>query len=534
MPRLQQSAQLWHNLTLSQKVALAVGAVLLLVVVSVTVSTASAPKYVQLYGNMTGEDASAVVEKLKEQKVKYRLTHEGSSIEVLESSVDEVRLALAGEGLPRGGNIGFELFDKTQLGQSEFTERLNYVRALQGELARTIGELKSVRSARVHLAIPEHRLYSEEQKQPTATVVLDLAGPDPTAGEIKSVIHLVSSAVEGLTPDNVTVVDTNKKLLSDMLDQLGTGSPGSRMKTQREMAQQIEGRVQSMLDTVLGEGKSIVRADVVLNFDRKQIDRTLYNPTGSLANSSVQIGVLESQQTAHEEYGGKRTGAVGGAVGTAAMLAPVVTASTSNGKNGDYLREENTAKYAIPQTVEHVDVTPGQVERINLALFVDESVGDDQVATLRKIVTAAVGIDVARGDMIEVQPMKFDQTATKEAKKQEKAELRGQFMAALAKYGAGGLLTLAFLFMLFAIYRSTLAPVHAQELPTGLPELVMAPELPLPDVPMLAMASGAMEQYAANNSLNVEEFSDIPEEFDFTDIDPQRVAQVIRGLMAEE
>ena len=173
---------------------------MLIVLVVVAVMTASQPHYAQLYGNLTDEDAATVIGKLKDAKVPYRLQDSGHTVEVPEGKVDEVRLQLASEGVPQGGNVGFELFDKTQIGQSEFGERLNYVRALQGELARTIGRLKSVRSARVHLALPEQRLYTSEEKKPTASVVLDLNGASPSPQEIKAIIHLVSAAVEGLEP----------------------------------------------------------------------------------------------------------------------------------------------------------------------------------------------------------------------------------------------------------------------------------------------------------------------------------------------
>jgi len=527
----------WQRLHTGQKIALITGVALLILAVCVSVTIATAPNYVQLYGNMTSADAALVVQKLQEQKIKYRLTNNGSSVEVPSDKVDELRLSLAGEGLPRGGNVGFEIFNETQLGQSEFAEQLKYKRALQGELARTIGELDCVRSARVHLAIPERRLYSEEQLQPTATVVLDLQGPDPTPNEIKSVVHLVSSAVEGLKPENVTVVDTQKKLLSDLMTQTTAGNPGTRMRAERDAALALEGRVQSMLDTVLGPEKSIVRANVILNFDHKEYNREIYTPVGTLNNSSVQIGVLETQQTTHEAYYGKNAVTAGGPVGTAAALAPVIAGSAgSAGKNGDYVHEENTAKYVVPKTVEHVTVTPGEIQRINLALFVDESVGADQVTNLQKIVAAAVGIDAARGDVIEVQPIKFDQTINQEEEKLAKADARNRLIAMVTKYGLGGLMILGFLFILFAVFRSTLGSVPAQVMPQAplLPDSHLAPELPMLEIPMMTMPSSVAETYAEQQDLSLTDPADIPVEYDFNDVDPQRVAQVIRGLMAED
>ena len=524
--RFMQSLEMWQKLNSSQKLALGVALLLLVLVTVVIAKTAIAPQYVQLYGNLTSEDAATVVQKLQEMKVNYRLAGGGNSIEVPAQRADEIRLSLAGEGLPRGGNVGFELFDKAQIGQSEFGERLNYIRALQGELARTIGQLDSVRSARVHLALPEERLYSAEEKKPTASVVLNLQGPDPTPDEIKAIIHLVASAVEGLSPANVTVVDTGNKLLSEMADiEGGNGAASMRLQAQQAMARQIEQQVQSMLDKVLGPGKSIARANVKLNYDHKTIQREVYTPVENRA------GVLESEHRASESYNGTKPGATGGPVGAVPNTSPVATAAATR-NSGSYTREENTAQYRVSKSIESTEVSPGQVERLALALFIDEGIDSAQLESLKKTVATAVGIDTARGDAIEVQPMKFNTPDVTAQEKAAKKQAQMSQLAVIGKYAGGAVLLLLFLLIVSSLYRSTLkgeATAVGEGMPLALPEGEFTPAA-LPS--LSASPVGALAQYEAENA---SEDLTVPDtaEYDLSSVDPKHVAIVIKELMAE-
>lgn len=548
LPRLGLSAESWQNLSATQRMGLALAVVALLVGVGVAVSLASAPKYAQLYGSLTAADASVVVEKLKEMKVPYRLTGHGSGIDIPQDRVDDVRLSLAGEGIPQGGNVGFELFDKTQLGMSVFGEKMTYLRAIQGELARTISQLKSVQSARVHLVIPDQRLYAEEQKKATASVVLTLKTGTPAASEIKSIIHLVSSAVEGLEPANVTVVDTTGTLLSEMVGDEDGGNTSLRQQAQRTAAQQIEQRVQSMLDSVLGAGKAIVRANVKLNFDHKQLDRETYTPL-----TSGDRGILESEQHSKETYSGTKPGMAGGPVGAVANTAQLNSTVSSTATNATvpngYLREESTSQYRVSKQIEHIEVSPGQVERLNLALFIDKSVDEKQIASLQKTVAAAVGIDEQRGDQIMVQSIAFDTVAKTTEEKEAKQAARMSLIVTAAKYGLGVLIILVFLLILRSIYRNTLAPVTAQLATAGAGgigtmSLDMTPSgaefldaLPGGSIPpsLASVAENAIDQYRANAGVDTEAEMELPEEeIAVANMDAQRIAQVIRSLLADD
>lgn len=527
--RLSFSADLFRNLNLNQKMALALGAIVVIIVVTVAVSMATQPHYVQLYGNLTDEDAAVVTSKLKEKKVLYRLQSNGHTIEVPENAVDETRLQLASEGIPQGGNVGFELFDKMQIGQSEFGERLNYLRALQGELSRTIGQLRSVRSARVHLALPEHRLYSAEEKKPSASVVLDLKSSSPDPREIKAIIHMVSAAVEGLEPAAVTVVDTQGNLLSDTPELAEDGNSDYRMQAQRQAAKQIEERVQSMLDRVLGPNKAIARASVKLNFDSKQVERELYSPAG---NSKTQ-GIVESEHHSLETYDGQKPG-IGGAVGVVPNTSvPATPVAPANGNN--YKHEETTVQCRVSKEVERVNVATGQCDNISLAVFVDSSVAKDQLTGLEKTIATAAGIDAKRGDQIVVQPMAFDTSVAKAEEQEAKKAARTTLFTTIAKYGGAALLTVLFLLVLMAIYRSTLAPVAARLEPEDelSPQLTMLPPADMAIAEYAAMNN--MPELSAGQSLFEEDEAELPpDEMSVANIDPQRIAQVIKALMADQ
>src|SRR6185369_12252173 len=232
------------------------------------------PQYRVLYSGLGASDAGAVIEYLKSEKIPYRVGDNGGNIEVAAGRLYETRMALAGRGVPQGGGVGFEIFDKQTLGMTDFVQRLNYQRALQGELARSIAELDTVEAARVHLAMPERSLFVAEERRPSASVVLKLKPGRTLAPEqIAGVVHLVAASVEGLKPADVTVVDVNGQVLTRDLQEQDTRSGGQGMLTfQREMEQGFTERIESMLARVLGPGHALARVTVAL--DLAQVEKT--------------------------------------------------------------------------------------------------------------------------------------------------------------------------------------------------------------------------------------------------------------------
>ena len=273
----QNIAEFLKGLTLGQKGALAavvIGAVALL---SAVAYWANKPDYALLFGSLGPEDANRVVETLQSERVKYQIRDAGSSIYVPRQDVYELRLRFAGQGVVSDGPVGYELFDGGTVGMTDFMQKLNLKRALEGELARTISSVRQVDIARVHLVIPERSPFRETQAAPTASVVLQLSGSARLSGEqIEGITALVSGAVEGLDPAQVTVLDTRGNMLSNPARAEGdTAETSNQLKQQRAIEQHLTEKGQSMLDQILGPGNSLVRVAASLDFSREISERDL-------------------------------------------------------------------------------------------------------------------------------------------------------------------------------------------------------------------------------------------------------------------
>jgi len=238
------------------------------------VAWSNRPDYRVLYSNLSEGDAAAVVSKLKEMKIPYRLEGAGHSILIPAGQVYETRLQLATSGLPQGGGIGFEIFDRTNIGMTDFVQHLNYQRALQGELSRTINQFSEVETSRVHLSLPRKSLFVEDQKEARASVILKLKqGRSLGRSQVQGIVHLVASSAEGLNPTNITVVDTQGHLLSEPGDSDPMARLGqSQWEFKTNLEKTLEKRVQTMLEKAVGENRVIVRVSADLDF--KQIEET--------------------------------------------------------------------------------------------------------------------------------------------------------------------------------------------------------------------------------------------------------------------
>jgi flagellar M-ring protein FliF len=433
---------------------------------------ASRPSYGVLYSNLQTDDAGAMLTALKELKVPYRLAANGSGIEVPQDRVHELRLQLAGQGLPRGGNVGFEIFDKSQLGLSEFTEKLNYQRALQGELSRTIAELEPVEFARVHVVLPQERLYTSEQQPVTASVVLALKpGAQVSPPQIKSIVHLVSSAVEGLKPDNVTIVDTAGELLSAQVDTSGgPGSPmlaSSQLKLQRDFETETARSLQSMLEKVLGPGRAVVRVSAKMSFDHQETEEETYQPAEGSQGGSA--GVLAQQEQVQETYAGGKS-LPSGIPGVASNTGTATPPARPGGNADNYQRTESKAEYRVSRRVNRTTVQPGQVQRMSVAVFVDGDLQPTQIAQIQESVTAAAGLDASRGDQVIVQGAKFS-AAPDQDTKQERQLASRRTLITVGKDAAAVVLLMMFLIFARSAFKTKAGsepePTPTQVLPEG-------------------------------------------------------------------
>ena len=443
-----------------------------LIIMGVVVSLATRTSYAALYSGLKEEDAAQIVGKLKEQKVEYRLAGGGGTIEVPTDKVYETRLALAEAGLPKGGSVGFELFDGTHVGLTQVGERVNYQRALQGELERTISEIESVDSARVHIVLPEQKLYSEEETRPSASVVLKLKGGNGLSKkQVRGIVNLVASAAEGLSTDDVKVLDTSGVLLSELKgpdgeEMTGGNSVMGRLQMAREFEHQTEQKVQSMLDEVAGPGKAVVRISATMDFDNRETEKADYQP--ATANSGK--GVLEKQQEKTETYNGRAFQLAAGVPGTSSNLG-IIPPKTATGTDGFTSTEVNNT-YQVSKTLEHSKSAPGQVKRLSVALFVDESLGGNQLQAVKNAAAAAAGIDPARGDQIVVESLPFAQPDNK-AEQVEKAAKAKELYVTIGRDIAAIILLLIFLFFARSLFKAGKAAVEEKlpQLPPLLPEL---------------------------------------------------------------
>jgi len=243
--------------------------------------------YSILYSDLEPAEAGEVVNQLTEQNVSYKLTNGGTTIMVSSDDVYKVRISLASQGLPRSGNIGYAIFDKSNLGMTEFLQNLNFRRALEGELMKTIMQLSDVQAARVHIVMPKDRLFKEDKQEATASIVLKLRTPGGLSkSQMAGITHLVASSVEGLKPQNVSIIDYNGELLSSQngSDPLA-GLTSSQLDVRKNVEQYLEKKAQSMLDGVIGQGRSIVRVTAELDFQQVEKTNEIYDPNSAVVRS---------------------------------------------------------------------------------------------------------------------------------------------------------------------------------------------------------------------------------------------------------
>ncbi|MBW2265608.1 MAG: flagellar M-ring protein FliF [Deltaproteobacteria bacterium] len=370
--------------------------------------------YGALYTGLSPEDAGKIVSKLKEQRIPYKFTAGGSSLLVPSEQVHELRLTLASDGLPAGGNVGFEIFDQANFSTTEFVQKLNYQRALQGELERTLSGFREVERARVLLVIPEESLFVEDSKSPSASVSLKLRS-SLASDKVAGVVHIVASAVEGLSINQVTVVDTTGRVLfkgADQADQAAL-SASTKLDYQRQIEAKVAGRVQSMLEGIVGKGKAIVRVSADIELDRIDLSEVEYNPDSK---------VIRSEQRSSETARGGSAGASGVRLeNTNQGTVPVQGGIKGEGQSQ---KQDEVINYEINRTTKHTTKPSGAIKRLSVAAVVDGryeviTAKDDsqtkkyiprnqeELDEFEKLVKKAMGFSEDREDQIYMSSIAF-------------------------------------------------------------------------------------------------------------------------------
>jgi flagellar M-ring protein FliF len=420
--------------TLSAKQLAGLGAIFV-AVVGVVVGSAywiSAPQYTLLVADMDAETAQSVVAKLKTEKVQYQLGDGGRSVSVPIERADELRLEFASGGLPSAGRIGFEIFDRTAFGTTEFLEHVNYRRALEGELARTISTLSEVASARVHISMAKDSLFVTEEQPAKASVVLKVKNNRPlSASTVKGIAGLVSASVEQLRPESVVIIDSTGRYLNKPGDSADSGTSGLQLEKQQQIERDLVTKVTALLGPVVGPDRVRVNVAAFLKPDSVEETEEHWDPTA----------VVRSRQTSTET--GNAALAAGGIAGARANQPPSLstaaptatqTAQASGGAASALPlapmppgRSSETTNYEIGRVTRHTVSPQGQLARLSVAVVLDDervsTKGSDGTVTtttrawdpagiqrIQGIVGAAVGLDTERGDQLTVENIAFDPT----------------------------------------------------------------------------------------------------------------------------
>lgn len=373
-------------------------ALVLLVVVLVQLGGSSG-SYEYAFTNLTSEDSSEAAAQLKAAKIPFRLEAGGTALAVPATQVYDARLMLAAIGLPRGGGVGFEIFDRGDLGVSEFTQRVNLRRATEGELGRTIGRLAAVRSARVHITLPEKGLYRDDDRKAVAAVVLNLQpGRTMNDKELAGVRHLVASAVTGLNPDSVTVVDGSGKVLA------GDNSEDNKAATQQhDLERTLEQRITDLLEPAVGQGAVVAKVSAA--FDTADVETTAdaYDPDQT---------AVRSEHKSNEQTNQEGPGAAGIAGAAANQPGMGVPGGGGSANRGMTQRDDETKNYEITKTVTHTVARGPRLKRLSVAVLLDapngKVRGDAEVKRLEDLSKSAVGFDVKRGDQFQISSAVFN------------------------------------------------------------------------------------------------------------------------------
>jgi flagellar M-ring protein FliF len=518
-------------------------------------SWASKPSYMPLFSNLSSSDAAAITQKLAANKTPYQLSEGGQQVLVPEGDVYQQRLDMAAAGLPSSGDQGYSLLDSGGVTTSQFQQQVEYQQAVADELEQTIESINGVSSSVVNVVIPQQTLFASSSQQPSASVLVSLqAGATLSAEQVQAVVHLVASSIEGLSPDDVTVVDSNGDVLNAPGSDAGNVASGTIEQQQTEAYDQsLDDSLQDMLATVLGPGNAVVHASAELDFDQSQTTSQIYNP---LKQGPIPVQQAVSKETYTGAGASQAAGVLGAsnvpattpttvakvAQATNKTTAAAKTATTAVGAPGGssvttvpgYTQVGNSQQNVVSEVTKSVNSAPGALQRLSLAVVVDSSVKGVNASEVKQLVSAAAGLQPTRGDTIQVAFVPFDQSAARLASAQLKAAASAKSKAAMMSEARGGLVLIVVIGLLgFAMRRITKTTRVPLALPPGLTPLELEEGEGYGEGEEMALAltaprAGQMpEQLAGHGSLQAE----ISQIGQMIEREPERIAEMLRAWL---
>ena len=508
----------------------------------------SSPSMAPLYTGLSLDDSAAITKELQTLNVPFELRGDGDTILVPRDQVTTARMQLAGDGLPTRGQVGYEIFDRQNtLGETSFVQNINNVRALEGELARTITSINRIKAARVHLVLPEKALFSRDQKNPTASIVLSVRG-DLSHGEIRAIQHLVAAAVEGLTPDRVAIVDDSGQLLaSGGADDGSAVLAGEADDRTAGIEDRLRQRVEDLLTNIVGPGRARVQVSAEINRDRSTKTVETFDPNGQVPHSTQTKSVSNST-----------TGpAADGQVSVSTSLPGAAQNAGGSGSPGQNSQQgstnEETTNYDNSKTTEVSTTDAGGIKRLSVAVAVDGNYADDgkgnltysarpqaELDQIKTLVESAVGYDKTRGDDVQVVNLQFAQKPTPPAVGTAGPGLF-DFTRDDLMNGAQMLVTLIIdLALVFFVMRPLLRRVLTPEAPLALPpsaELTPAPGSPVPTagevIEQVAQAvnSPAPNWVASAKSMGEAQMQTLKTVGTLVDENPKQAALIVRDWL---
>ncbi|MGD9570742.1 MAG: flagellar basal-body MS-ring/collar protein FliF [Thermoleophilia bacterium] len=519
----------WEGLTGPSRRLLVGAVVIFLIGVFALMRFSGQESFSTLATSTSPSDAAAITSQLDELGIRYKLADGGSTVQVPSAQLDQARMDLAAANvLDGGGTVGFEIFDETSLGATDFTNQVNLLRAREGELSRIIGRLDPVQSATVKIGMPDEELFTEDQDPTTAAVVLTMKpGQTLEAGQVKGIAKLVSMAVPGMKVADVTITDSQGNILEGADAEVsGASAASQRLELESRYERGVQGRLDAMLAAVLGPGRAVTQVRAQLDLDKVTTDSETFE------GETIPLETETSEETLTSQGGG-----TGAAAGTTANTPPGTTFPATAGGSGntDYSKTSEATRNGVDRVRSQIQKTPGAVTKQTVSVQVSDEVPADVVEGLQETIATAVGFDEARGDTISVTSVPFaeDGTAVTSAAAAAEAAKGGGATASsgggLDIMGLGKMAAAAIGVLLLALFARKSLKRRQTDLEKALPELLKRGPVPVSELSAVgAGGSGPVRQLEGQRKSPVEAQME-----DLALRKPDDVAQLLRGWLLE-